>query len=75
MVYFSSHAKNTHWSIKYENDLFLVFGKESSGLSDEILNKNDKNCYKIPLFSDKIRSLNLANSVSIVVYEGLKNIL
>ena len=75
MVYFSSHAKNTHWSIKYENNLFLVFGKESSGLSDEILNKNDKNCYKIPLFSDKIRSLNLANSVSIVVYEGLKNIL
>ena len=75
MVYFSSHAKNTHWSIKYENNLFLVFGKESSGLSDEILNKNDENCYKIPLFSDKIRSLNLANSVSIVVYEGLKNIL
>ncbi len=74
-VYFSSHATKNHWSIDFKDDLFLVFGKESNGLSDEILKSNKENSYKIPLYSNKIRSLNLANSVSIVVYEGLKAIL
>ncbi len=74
-VYFSSHATKTHWSIDYKDELFLVFGKESKGLSDKILEVNKDKVYKIPLYSNKIRSLNLANSVSIVVYEGLKAIL
>lgn len=71
-VYFSSHATKNHWSIDFKDDLFLVFGKESNGLSEEILKSNKENSYKIPLYNDKIRSLNLANSVAIVVYEGLK---
>ena len=75
MVYFSSHAKKNHWSINFTDDLFLVFGKESEGLPKQILDKNIESTFKIPLYSDKIRSLNLANSVAIVVYEGLKNIL
>ena len=74
-VYFSSHATKTHWSIEYKTDLFLVFGKESKGLSNEILEVNKDKIYKIPIYSNKIRSLNLANSVAIVVYEGLKALL
>ncbi|NND79321.1 MAG: tRNA (cytidine(34)-2'-O)-methyltransferase [Maribacter sp.] len=74
LVYFSSHGAQNHWSIAYEDDMFLVFGKESVGLSNEIITANTDKLYKIPLFSPHIRSLNLANAVSIVVYEGLKHI-
>ncbi|MFS4494840.1 tRNA (cytidine(34)-2'-O)-methyltransferase [Maribacter sp. 2308TA10-17] len=74
LVYFSSHGKQEHWSIEFKNSMFLVFGKESVGLSKEIIESNPSQLYKIPLFSKHIRSLNLANSVGIVVYEGLKTI-
>lgn len=74
MVYFSSHGKQEHWSIDFEDELFLVFGKESVGLSKEIINLNQDKLYKIPLYSEHIRSLNLANSVGIALYEGLRNI-
>lgn len=73
MIYFSSHATKNHWSIDFSDDLFLVFGKESTGLPIQLTLSNKENCYRIPLFSDKIRSLNLANAVSIVLYEGLRN--
>lgn len=74
MVFLSSYGNKNHWSINFEDNLFLVFGKESVGLPKPIIeNYNDK-LYKIPLFSEQIRSLNLANAVSIVVYEGLKQL-
>lgn len=72
MVYLSSHAEKSYCSIDYEDDLFLVFGKESVGLPNSIIRKNPEKLYKIPIHSNHIRSLNLANSVSIVVYEGLR---
>jgi tRNA (cytidine/uridine-2'-O-)-methyltransferase len=74
MVYFSSHGKKSHWEVNYEDELFLVFGKESKGLPESITLENKENLYKIPLYSEHIRSLNLANAVSVVVYEGLRNI-
>jgi tRNA (cytidine/uridine-2'-O-)-methyltransferase len=70
MAYFSSHGEKTHWDIKFEEEQFLIFGKESKGLAPEIVESNIDKTYKIPLYSDKVRSLNLANAVSIVVYEG-----
>jgi len=75
MVYFSSHGTKNHWSINFKDDLFLVFGKESKGLPNKVLENNKANTFKIPLYSDKIRSLNLANSVAIVTYAGLNKIL
>ncbi|MEC3907148.1 tRNA (cytidine(34)-2'-O)-methyltransferase [Tamlana sp. 2201CG12-4] len=74
MVFLSSHGNKTHWDIPFEDHLFLIFGKESVGLPKHILNKYSKQLYKIPLYSQHVRSLNLANAVSIVVYEGLKKI-
>ncbi|PIF00350.1 MAG: tRNA (uridine(34)/cytosine(34)/5-carboxymethylaminomethyluridine(34)-2'-O)-methyltransferase TrmL [Maribacter sp.] len=74
LVYFSSHGKKDHWSIAFENDMFLVFGKESVGLPKTIIQDNPDKLYKIPLYSPHIRSLNLANAVSIAVYEGLKHL-
>ena len=74
MVFLSSHGKNEHWSIDFEEELFLVFGKESVGLPRNILEKYPDQLYKIPLYSKHVRSLNIANSVAIVVYEGLKQL-
>lgn len=74
IVYFSSHGEKSHWSIAYKDDMFLVFGKESVGLSKEIIDRHLDKTYKIPLYSTHIRSLNLANAVSIAIYEGLKHI-
>lgn len=74
MVFLSSHGTKSHWDIQYEDELFLVFGKESVGLSKEITQKHQEQLFKIPMFSDKIRSLNLANAVSIIVYEGLRQL-
>ena len=72
MVFLSSHATKDHWSIDFEDDMFLIFGKESVGLPKDLIEKHSDKLFKIPLYSKHIRSLNLANAVSIVVYEGLK---
>lgn len=74
-VYFSSHGEKDYWSIPYKDELFLVFGKESVGLSKQIIKAHKEELYKIPLYSDHIRSLNLANAVGIVTYEGLRQLL
>jgi len=74
MVFLSSHGEQNYWDIDFKDELFLVFGKESVGLPKNIIKNNLDTTYKIPLFSDKVRSLNLANAVSVVVYEGIRNI-
>jgi tRNA (cytidine/uridine-2'-O-)-methyltransferase len=74
MAFFSSHAKKLFWEIDYMNEQFLVFGKESVGLSETILEQNSERLYKIPLYSEHIRSLNLANAVAIATYEGMRHI-
>lgn len=74
MVFLSSHGTQSHWDIKFEDNLFLVFGKESVGLSKTITEAHKNDLFKIPLYSDSIRSLNLANAVSIIVYEGLRQL-
>lgn len=74
MAFLSSHGTKNHWDMPFEDDMFLIFGKESVGLSKPILKNHADKLFKIPLYSDKVRSLNLANAVGIVVYEGLKHI-
>ncbi len=74
MAFMSSHGAKDYLSINYEDDMFLVFGKESVGLPKNIIEENQDKLFKIPIHSPKIRSLNLANAVSIVVYEGLRQL-
>jgi tRNA (cytidine/uridine-2'-O-)-methyltransferase len=74
MVFLSSHGTIQHWDIEFEDDLFLVFGKESKGLPKSITENNPEKLFKIPLYSEHVRSLNLANAVSIVAYEGLRQL-
>ena len=73
-VFLSSHGKKAHWDIDFEDNIFLIFGKESVGLPKKMLKDYSEELFKIPQYNKHIRSLNLANSVSIVVYEGLRQI-
>ncbi|VXB13797.1 tRNA (cytidine(34)-2'-O)-methyltransferase [Maribacter litoralis] len=74
MIFFSAAATKNHWEIDFEDEMFLVFGKESVGLPKSLLKNNMENAVKIPLYSEHIRSLNLANAVAISIYEGLRQI-
>ncbi|GAA3637889.1 tRNA (cytidine(34)-2'-O)-methyltransferase [Flavivirga jejuensis] len=74
MAFLSSHGTKDHWEIPFEDDLFLIFGKESVGLPKSIIETHTEKTYKIPLYSEHVRSLNIANAVSIVVYEGLRHL-
>ncbi len=67
----TTKARKVYTDVKYEPDCFLMFGKESAGIPEEILVENQENCVRIPMAGDT-RSLNLANSVAIVLYEALR---
>lgn len=74
MVFLSRHGKKSHWDISFQDNIFLVFGKESVGLPKDLIAQKKSQLFKIPMFSSQIRSLNLANAVSIIVYEGLRQL-
>lgn len=57
--------------VRYEDGAFLVFGKETKGLPEDLLRENYEHCIRIPMIND-IRSLNLSNSVAIVLYEAYR---
>lgn len=67
----TTKAKHVYTDVSYEPNAFIMFGKESAGIPEEILVDYEETCIRIPML-DKIRSLNLANSVSIVLYEALR---
>ncbi|MCI8660723.1 MAG: tRNA (cytidine(34)-2'-O)-methyltransferase [Lachnospiraceae bacterium] len=67
----TTKAEKMYTEVEYEPDCYLMFGKESAGIPEELLVENQKNCVRIPMWGD-IRSLNLANSVAIVLYEALR---
>lgn len=67
----TTKAQKVYTDVSYEPDCFLLFGKESAGIPEEILLENQETCVRIPMWGD-IRSLNLSNSVSIVLYEALR---
>ena len=73
-AFFSSQGTKSYLDIDFSEDHFLAFGKESMGLSKQVIEKNSNRLYQIPLYSEHIRSLNLANSVAIAVYEGLRQL-
>ncbi len=67
----TTKAHKSYAEVKYEPDDFIMFGKESAGIPEEILVDYEDTCIRIPMLP-KIRSLNLSNSVSIVLYEALR---
>jgi tRNA (cytidine/uridine-2'-O-)-methyltransferase len=69
--YATTKAVNTYADVNYPEDCFLVFGKETAGLPEELLKENKEWCIRIPM-RENIRSLNLANSVAVVAFETLR---
>ena len=67
----TTKAKNVYTEVAYGPDDYIMFGKESAGIPEEILVDYEDTCVRIPML-DEIRSLNLSNSVSIVLYEALR---
>lgn len=74
MHFLSKKARVPYTDVSFERGCFLVFGQETKGLSDEILGKYETQNLRIPIFCENVRSLNLSNSVSIVVYEAIRQI-
>lgn len=69
--YFSTKAQQTHCEPSYGDNAFLVFGKETKGLPEQLIHDNYEHAVRIPMIADT-RSLNLSNSVAIAVYEVLR---
>ena len=67
----TTKAKHVYTEVEFGADDFIMFGKESGGIPEEILVDNEETCIRIPMLP-QIRSLNLSNSVSIVLYEALR---
>lgn len=67
----TTKAPNLYSEVNYESDCFMMFGKESSGIPEDILVKHQNTAVRIPM-NEEIRSLNLSNSVSIILYEALR---
>lgn len=67
----TTKAKHCYSDVAFGKDDYIMFGKESAGIPEEILVDNEETCIRIPML-DKIRSLNLSNSVAIVLYEALR---
>lgn len=69
--FFSTKAQKAHTAPNYGGNVFLVFGKETKGLPEQLIHDNYANAVRIPMIADT-RSLNLSNSVAIAVYEVLR---
>ena len=67
----TTKAKHVYTDVRYEPDCYIMFGKESAGIPEEILVENEETCVRIPMIGET-RSLNLSNSVAIVLYEALR---
>ena len=67
----TTKGRHVYTEASYEPDCYLMFGKESAGIPEEILKQHPENCVRIPMIGET-RSLNLANSVAIVLYEALR---
>lgn len=69
--YFTTKGRHVHSDVDYPDNCYLLFGKETKGLPEELLIKNPDTCVRIPM-EGEIRSLNLSNSVAIATYEVLR---
>ena len=67
----TTKARHVYSEVSFEDDCYIMFGKESAGIPEEILVAHEETCIRIPM-EPAIRSLNLSNSVAIVLYEALR---
>lgn len=70
-IFCTTKAQKSYHEINYDDNCFLLFGKETKGLPEALLKTNYEKCIRVPML-DHIRSLNLSNSVAIILYEALR---
>jgi tRNA (cytidine/uridine-2'-O-)-methyltransferase len=71
-LYFTTKAERSYTDWSFERDDCLVFGRETRGLPEDLLHANWERCLTIPMINRNVRSLNLASSVAIALYEALR---
>ena len=71
--YATTKAPHTYTEVTYTDNDYILFGREDAGLPEELLYKNEERCIRIPMI-EEARSLNLSNSVAIIVYEAMRQI-
>ena len=71
IYYATTKARHVYSDVNYEPDCYIMFGKESAGIPEEILKEHPDTCVRIPMVGET-RSLNLSNSVAIALYEALR---
>ena len=69
--FFTTKAQKSYAEVKYSGNTYIIFGKETAGLPEELLFANPDNCVRLPMLSG-IRSLNLSNTVAVAAYEVLR---
>ncbi|WP_417911696.1 tRNA (cytidine(34)-2'-O)-methyltransferase [Candidatus Electronema sp. TJ] len=72
LFFFTTKVERPYWQAAFQPGDFLIFGRETKGLPEEILALHADRCYTIPMSNPQIRSLNLAMSAGIVLYEALR---
>ena len=73
-IFFSTKAKNSIFEQNFKEGSYLIFGSETKGLGEELLNKFPEHSFQIPQYDDRVRSLNLANAASIAIYEAIRQL-
>lgn len=74
-IYYSTTKTDRKYSdVKFKDGDFIMFGPETRGIPEDILDKNPENCIRIPMIKELKRSLNLSNSANIVLYEALRQL-
>jgi len=73
-VFFSTKASAIFYEHRFKAGSYLFFGSETEGLSEELRNDYAKATYRVPQYDDRVRSLNLANTASIVIYEAIRQL-
>ena len=73
-VFFSTKGKKSLYAKEFKKGSYLIFGCETKGLGEELIEKFSKDTFNIPQYDDRVRSLNLANAASIVVYEAIRQL-
>ena len=73
-IYLTTKAEKSYADWEYQPDDCLIFGRETRGLPEDVLRANSERCLTIPMPNKQVRSLNLATSVGIVLYEALRQV-
>ncbi len=74
LLFFDNFTEQLYDDAPYEDNSYLVFGSETKGFPEVLMNRYKESIYKLPMYSDIIRSLNLSNSVTAITYECLRQL-